>query len=580
MSKPTISLCMIVKNEEKQLPRCLSSVQGAVDEIIVVDTGSTDGTREIARRFGAKVCRVEWNGDFAFARNVGLLQAKGTWILFLDADEELEQSHAQELGAYAEHLELDGLFLQIHNHNGDHRDSPTATINPILRMFRNRPEYRFNGKIHEQIAESIVSAKPDASFHITSICIHHYGYSGEEVARKNKIERNAGLLREQLEQEPNNPFPHYNMAVEYMRMNRFEDATAHIRRALDLCAPETSYRHLLFKYGARCLLLLKRYEEAAAMCSQGLEECPEYTDLVHLSGVIHLAAGHKPEALMALIQAIRMGAPPEHYHTESGMGTYLSCLALGQLFEITDDDGAAIHWYAEAVRHHAPLTMPLQRIFRLFAAGGGAHEIADFMTKKFDMKSPAVRMKVLRLLVGERCYEAALSLLARLREEKQEEPGEEAQRFLADTELRCTAWTGKAALAEQTLLRAGRDSIQAAECMKLAAWLRWIRAEPDDAGEAELDGADFAVTAAYLNGAKQKALRLLGQWLASSGAEASEGGVPSAAGPSREAYRKSRALLALAEAKLEAGASAGSPSFPFYRKARQSLPLSRIQVKE
>lgn len=579
MTKPTISLCMIVKNEEKQLPRCLSSVQHAVDEIIVVDTGSTDGTRETARRFGAKVCRMVWNGDFAFARNVGLLQAKGTWILFLDADEELEQGQVQELRAYAEHLELDGLFLQIHNHSGDHRDAPTATINPILRMFRNRPEYRFAGKIHEQIAESIVKAKPDASFHITSICIHHYGYSGEEVARKNKIQRNAELLRELLEQEPDNSFHHYNMAVEYMRMNRFEDALAHIRRSIALCAPDISYRHLLFKYGARCLLFLKRYEEAAAMCSQGLEECPEYTDLVHLSGVIQLAAGHKPEALTALVQAVRMGAPPEHYHTESGMGTYLSCIALGQLFETTDDEGAAIHWYAEAVRRRAPLTLPLQRIFRLFAGGGGAHEIVDFMTKKFAMDSPAVQMKVIRLLVGERCYAAALALLDKLREEKQEELGEETKRFLENTEIKCIAWTGKAALAEQTLLRAGRDSKQPSERARLAAWLRWLREEPDDASRTELDGADFAVTAAYLNGAKQKALKLLGEWLASSVAEASAD-VPSTAKPSREAYRKSRALLALAEAKLDASASAGSPSFPFYRKARQSLPLSRLHVEE
>ncbi|MBW2130791.1 MAG: glycosyltransferase family 2 protein, partial [Deltaproteobacteria bacterium] len=87
MSSPLVSLCMIVKNEETTLPRCLESVRGAVDEMIIVDTGSTDSTREIARRYGAEVFSTQWKNDFSFHRNQSIARAKGRWILQLDADE-------------------------------------------------------------------------------------------------------------------------------------------------------------------------------------------------------------------------------------------------------------------------------------------------------------------------------------------------------------------------------------------------------------------------------------------------------------------------------------------------------------
>lgn len=94
--QPLISLCMIVKNEADNLARCLRSARGAADEIIIVDTGSTDATRSIARSFGARIIDYPWNGDFAAARNAGLALAQGTWILVLDADEELEPGSRDE----------------------------------------------------------------------------------------------------------------------------------------------------------------------------------------------------------------------------------------------------------------------------------------------------------------------------------------------------------------------------------------------------------------------------------------------------------------------------------------------------
>lgn len=109
-NNPLITLCMIVRNEAETLARCLRSVQGAADEIIVVDTGSTDSTPSIARSFGARIIRFPWTGDFAAARNAGLDVARGTWILVLDADEELDPESIKELLVCAKHLEYEAFL--------------------------------------------------------------------------------------------------------------------------------------------------------------------------------------------------------------------------------------------------------------------------------------------------------------------------------------------------------------------------------------------------------------------------------------------------------------------------------------
>src|SRR5579884_1851863 len=138
---PGISLCMIVKNEEKFLPRCLQSVAGVVDEINIVDTGSTDGTIEIARSFGARVERREWRDDFAWARNEALALATKRWILVLDADEELN-ADSRELVAALKTVpaHLTGVWVRCLNLADDYKGpapvrTPSDGSSPIVRGF-------------------------------------------------------------------------------------------------------------------------------------------------------------------------------------------------------------------------------------------------------------------------------------------------------------------------------------------------------------------------------------------------------------------------------------------------------------
>ena len=134
----TLSLCMIVKDEEEMLPRCLAAVRDAVDEIVIVDTGSTDRTREIALEFGAKLIDLEWTGSFSDARNVSFDAATGDWLMFLDADEVLVEGDGERLRALTGQTWREAFYLLETNHTGTLEDGTAVTHN-ALRVFRNRP---------------------------------------------------------------------------------------------------------------------------------------------------------------------------------------------------------------------------------------------------------------------------------------------------------------------------------------------------------------------------------------------------------------------------------------------------------
>ena len=144
MPEPRISLCMIVKNEEKDLPRCLESVRGLVDEIVVLDTGSEDNTVSVAESFGAKVYHMDWPGNFSAARNESLKKAGGNWILYLDADEALDPNGCADcIRKAASDPAVTAWSVPIRSHQWE-TDAYSVTVN--MRLFRNLPELLFEMK--------------------------------------------------------------------------------------------------------------------------------------------------------------------------------------------------------------------------------------------------------------------------------------------------------------------------------------------------------------------------------------------------------------------------------------------------
>ena len=204
-----LSLCMIVKDEEEMLPGCLEPLKGVVDEMIVVDTGSSDRTVEIAESFGAKVVHFPWNGSFADARNVSINNATGDWIMYLDADEHLVAEDAPRLRELLGRTWREGFNLVETNYTGG-EDAGSATTHLALRVWRNRPGYRFEGRIHEQKTHTMPMFLPER-FETTTIRVRHYGYLNQRIAAREKSQRNIELLVQEARENPS-PFNDYNLA--------------------------------------------------------------------------------------------------------------------------------------------------------------------------------------------------------------------------------------------------------------------------------------------------------------------------------------------------------------------------------
>ncbi|SMC22440.1 Glycosyltransferase involved in cell wall bisynthesis [Desulfacinum hydrothermale DSM 13146] len=233
MKKPRISLCMIVKNEEHNLPRCLDSVQGQVDEIVVVDTGSTDRTVEVASRYGAKMVTFAWNGDFSAARNVSLDHASGDWVLWLDADEELlEGTGGMTLPELAASTDVDAYLVPIQNMKAD----GSFTAHFAVRFFRKLEGIRFEGKAHESVGDWLL--RQNARIAQSPVPIRHWGYAVSDGELQRKLDRNLELLMAQLKQTPNSSYVHYYIGMTLIGKKDFEGSFRHLQKAHEL-GPET-----------------------------------------------------------------------------------------------------------------------------------------------------------------------------------------------------------------------------------------------------------------------------------------------------------------------------------------------------
>ena len=207
---------MIVKDEAASLSRCLESICGLPDELIVVDTGSSDSTPQIAVQYGARVLPFDFARiDFAAARNHALAGARGHWILVLDADETLHPESRQRIQTLVANNDNTGYYFERHNH------STQTTRDYVVRLFPNRPEYRYKGRVHETIDASILSA--GGRLHQTTIRIDH-NFAQDLTARRRKNQRYIEILKEELNADPSDSGRLEFLAAEYHQLEMFDEA--------------------------------------------------------------------------------------------------------------------------------------------------------------------------------------------------------------------------------------------------------------------------------------------------------------------------------------------------------------------
>ncbi|MFC1477197.1 glycosyltransferase [candidate division KSB1 bacterium] len=232
--EPKLSLCMIVKNEEQNLPVCLESVREIVDEIIVVDSGSTDNTIEVAKRYGAVVHQYEWNDDFAAARNESIRHASGDWILYLDADEKLTPGNALRVREIIRNKDI--MAVNMIEHIPQEKGNLfRTTASDYCRLFRNDPRLTFTGRVHEQILPSINDA--DGKVLRSDIRIDHWGFGATPERKKNREERNLRLLQLDLADRPDDPFIYFNIGMTYAAQGDKVQAIGNLLRAVEIDDP-------------------------------------------------------------------------------------------------------------------------------------------------------------------------------------------------------------------------------------------------------------------------------------------------------------------------------------------------------
>jgi tetratricopeptide (TPR) repeat protein len=225
VSEPLLTAAMIVRDEESHLPACLQSIRDVVDEMVIVDTGSTDATVTVARSFGARVHRHPWTGDFAQARNAALELATGRWILYIDADERLRPIAPELVRAHLEKTADVALRVRLR---------PFAAATPYweYRLWRSDPRIRFVGKMHEKVTMAIrdVADADRRAIGESELFLEHVGYDGDQT---HKHKRNLPLLQAQLAADPVDAYSWHHLAVVLEAVGETRGSQAALEHAVD-----------------------------------------------------------------------------------------------------------------------------------------------------------------------------------------------------------------------------------------------------------------------------------------------------------------------------------------------------------
>jgi tetratricopeptide (TPR) repeat protein len=324
---------MIVRNEERFLRDALASVAGIVDEICIVDTGSTDGTVAIAESFGARVRTVAWRDDFAWARNQALALATGAWILVLDADERLAPASRDALAALRS-TKPDGLgrWIRCRNLNDGEREIVSST-NAIVRIFPNDRAIRYRGILHEFVGRDGEERSIAAT--MTPIEILHYGYLPDVMSERGKSERNLRLSRAAVEAAPDDPAVGYNHAMSALLAGERDAARDQLERVVAL----TRNTPRGFRPMALCTLAGIYVDDGRAVDALALaEECigvvKTFPDGHFARGRALAALGRYDDARAAFGEAIATGANPsfEHFVVDDEIAAWKARNEIGGTF--------------------------------------------------------------------------------------------------------------------------------------------------------------------------------------------------------------------------------------------------------
>lgn len=330
-SSTRVSLCMIVGNEENNLQACLEPVVPFVHEIVVVDTGSTDRTRDLAAGLGARVFDFRWREDFAAARNESLHHATGDWIFWLDADDRLNTTNLDRLRELFMTLGDEPRAFWMDTISQSTAINNSAMVTPHCRLFRRHPFIRWERRVHEQILPSIERVGHEVA--ASGIQIQHVGYQDAALYQR-KAHRNLRILRMEHATDPEDPFTLFNLGLAHLEIGQVAEALSNLIASLkQVKAPAEWVRRL---YAVLCETFFKtgRHHEAFALTIEGLARFPDDPMLTTRHACRLFDAGHFGEAEQSLVRFLHNSSSTNRWAGDQSIldGRAARCL-LGAIYQ-------------------------------------------------------------------------------------------------------------------------------------------------------------------------------------------------------------------------------------------------------
>jgi tetratricopeptide (TPR) repeat protein len=298
---------MIVRNEESNLRPCLEPVVSLFDEVVVVDTGSTDATRTVAADLGVRLFECPWRDDFAAARNESLALARGDWVFWLDADDRLDAANLRRLRELFATLGAAPHAYMMNTLCVPQIAADATVVIPHCRLFRRLPGVRWERRVHEQILPSL-ERHGQRVVH-TDVEIRHLGYQ-DPVLFQRKNNRDLRLLRLEYAADPADSATLFNLGLTYMRLGNYADALTHLLSSLKFVPPQADWARRLYAALCETLTNLGRYREALALTTEGLRRCPDDPVLLTRCATLLQQSGDLGEAERCLLRVARGATKP------------------------------------------------------------------------------------------------------------------------------------------------------------------------------------------------------------------------------------------------------------------------------
>ena len=421
---------MIVKNEERFLEACLSSAREFVDEICIVDTGSTDRTLEIARQFGARVEERPWRNDFSWARNEALAMATRRWIVVLDADEVIRPESAETLRTLrALPTALTGLWVRCFNVVDDYKGTG-ASSHAIARVFPNTPRIRYRSPIHEFVTVDGRDTGLDAKH--APLAIDHYGYLSAIVAERKKGDRNLEIIRAAVIAHPDDPFHWYNLGTTALIEKRIDEGIVALEKMFALIGTEPrGFVPSALSFLADAYIEFRGdAEKGAALARESLKRSPRFANAHFTLGKALSALGRPTEAIASYQASIEAGKHNrEQFLVDDEVSVWKAHSEIGAVYGKMGELDAALEWFERGLANR-PGVLPLmlnraralESLSRYIEAGDQfraawdefrddqtATELVNFTLRRGQFDVALEQVEMIAPLVSQRC--AALQIM-------------------------------------------------------------------------------------------------------------------------------------------------------------------------